>query len=290
MLSKNSYMKHFFNSLFLIFLINIFVTGLLYYFLVTQAKEHMYTDNINNAKYSFSRTNEFIRRHIEHYKDNINSLEKSFSFKDYLQSGKKENLIENMKIIINSNKPIFQIRFLDKNGFEKIRIDRDNSGKVFIVDQLQNKSKRYYFTKTASLEKGEFYISNLDLNIENGEIEIPYKPTIRISKPVFKDGEFQGILILNYFAQEIIDNIKNLKRFDVYFMDKNSNFFLHPDPEKNFSSQLGKNHKVVDDIPDIFKIIKNDNIDKKHIYYVNKVTQTDDSFFYYIFFKRSYLQ
>ncbi len=279
MLNKNSYMKHFFSSLFLIFLINIFVTGLLYYFLVIQAKEHMYLDNVDKAEYNFLKTDEFISSQLEHYKDNLDSLENSISFKNYLEGGEKEKLVENMKIIIDSNKKLFQVRYLDKDGFEKIRIDRDNRGKVFIVDQLQNKSKRYYFTKTASLKKGEYYISNLDLNIENGKIEIPFKPTIRISKPVFRNGSFDGILILNYLAQEIIDNIKDLERFDVYFMDKNSNFFLHPDPRKNFSSQLGKNYKVVDEIPNIFRIIKNKSLDKNRIYYVNKMTRTDNNFF-----------
>jgi PAS domain S-box-containing protein len=279
MLNKNSYKKHFFSSLLLIFLINIFITGLLYYFLVTKAKENIYIKNIDEAQYNFQKTQMFIKRHIAHYKNNLDSLEKSSSFKEYLKGGTRDKVIENMNLIIESNKPIFQIRYLDKEGLEKIRIDRDNNGRVFRVEKLQDKSKRYYFTKTASLKRGEYYVSNLDLNIENGQIEIPYKPTIRISKPVFQNGEFKGILILNYLAWEIIEKINNLRNFNVYFMDNNLNFFLHPDKKKCFSSQLGTNLKVEQEIPNIFKIINNGSLDKNNVYYVNKVTSTDDDFF-----------
>jgi len=50
--------------------------------------------------------------------------------------------------------------------------------------QLQKKADRYYFAATMALKPGGLYLSPLDLNIENGRIEVPIKPMIRIATPV----------------------------------------------------------------------------------------------------------
>jgi PAS domain S-box-containing protein len=47
----------------------------------------------------------------------------------------------------------------------------------------------------------------LDLNIEQDKIEEPYKPMLRIATPIFEGKEKKGILILNYLAQEIINEL-----------------------------------------------------------------------------------
>ena len=49
---------------------------------------------------------------------------------------------------------------------------------------LQNKKDRYYFQDTMTLEKGQIFISKLDLNMENGVLEQPIKPMLRLGTPV----------------------------------------------------------------------------------------------------------
>ena len=83
-----------------------------------------------------------------------------------------------------------QIRFIDMEGNEVIRINYDPDGSL-LVDQadLQNKKDRYYFTDTMNLKKEKIYISKLDLNVENNVIEDPIKPMLRISMPYFGQGK-----------------------------------------------------------------------------------------------------
>ncbi|MEJ1963415.1 MAG: hypothetical protein WDO56_18410 [Gammaproteobacteria bacterium] len=50
---------------------------------------------------------------------------------------------------------------------------------------LQNKADRGYFQRASTLAAGELYISAFDLNIENGQVEQPLKPTLRLAMPVF---------------------------------------------------------------------------------------------------------
>ena len=45
----------------------------------------------------------------------------------------------------------------------------------------------------------------MDLNVENGKIEQPLKPMIRVGTPIFsKNGKKAGILLLNYFAENLL--------------------------------------------------------------------------------------
>jgi hypothetical protein len=99
-----------------------------------------------------------------------------------------------------------QIRWIDLNGQERMRVNRNRRAfSVVPEDQLQNKARRYYFADTLKLNRGEFFISPLDLNIEQGKIETPRKPMIRIGTPVFdRAGKKQGILILNYLAENML--------------------------------------------------------------------------------------
>ncbi len=102
-----------------------------------------------------------------------------------------------------------QIRFLDEKGMEIVRVNYGD-GKPYVVSEkdLQFKGKRYYFMDTFTLNKGEVFVSPLDLNIERGKIEKPLKPMIRFGTPVFDSmGRKRGIVLLNYFGAIMIDNI-----------------------------------------------------------------------------------
>lgn len=115
--------------------------------------------------------------------------------------------------IFADNKHLYdQIRYIDQNGNEKIRINFAQNGSVIVPDSgLQNKKDRYYFTETAKLDKGQIYISKLDLNVENNQVEKPDKPMIRLATPVFdRNNDFQGIIILNYYGKYLLDVFDNL--------------------------------------------------------------------------------
>ena len=111
---------------------------------------------------------------------------------------------------IKSNNKYDQLRLLNSSGMEIVRANY-NEGVPDICPQdcLQDKSDRYYFRESVNIPEGNIYISPLDLNVENGEIEQPLKPMIRLAIPLYSDsGSSEGIIILNYLAQAIINNLK----------------------------------------------------------------------------------
>ncbi|MEJ2395781.1 MAG: cache domain-containing protein, partial [Candidatus Thiodiazotropha sp.] len=100
-----------------------------------------------------------------------------------------------------------QIRFLDRNGIESLRINYNHAqANIVPPGKLQSKRHRYYFKDVIGLPPGSIYVSPLDLNIENHQIELPVKPVIRFATTVSnaKDEKI-GVMLLNYLAEELLD-------------------------------------------------------------------------------------
>ena len=113
-------------------------------------------------------------------------------------------------LIFATQKKIYdQVRFIDKNGMEQIRINYNNGNPSIVpTEKLQFKGGRYYFEDTFRLPLNEVFVSPFDLNVEQGAIETPLKPMIRFGSPVFNDQrEKVGIVILNYLGKQILDDI-----------------------------------------------------------------------------------
>lgn len=142
-------------------------------------------------------------------------LLQSNSFQEYLatpSSRTTKNLQDAFSVFANQRRLYDQIRFIDTQGMERIRVDFDNARVIQVSDEnLQNKSSRYYFKKSMLLQRGDIFVSKLDLNIDNGVIEVPHKPVIRFAISVFDaKGQRRGILVLNYLAQRMLDHFDEL--------------------------------------------------------------------------------
>jgi signal transduction histidine kinase/CheY-like chemotaxis protein/HPt (histidine-containing phosphotransfer) domain-containing protein len=133
-----------------------------------------------------------------------------------------------------------QIRILGNDGMELVRINYNNGHPAPVpVDKLQNKANRYYFRDSLPLKNGEIYVSPFDLNIENKKIEIPLKPMIRVSTPVYDDaGHRIGIAILNYLGQRIVDRLDgggNSNDGPTMLLNEDGYWLASPSPGKNWA-------------------------------------------------------
>lgn len=91
-----------------------------------------------------------------------------------------------------------QIRVLDTNGQEIVRINQGTDGHIVSEELLQDKSGRDYFKQTKQLKDGQYYLSDISLNQEHGKISLPRKSVIRIVTPIVSKRQKQGILVINY--------------------------------------------------------------------------------------------
>ncbi|MHA1746024.1 MAG: hypothetical protein ACTSWW_08485, partial [Promethearchaeota archaeon] len=156
-----------------------------------------------------------------------------------------------------------QIRFLNVTGYEKIRVDNNATEEsVYNVPDLQNKSQRYYFTGTMQLNMGEMYMSQLDLNQEYGQIQVPFLPVLRMALPLFsEEGDRKGILIINVnfnFFFDIITNI--LVTHEISFIDsKGFYFFNFHNQSEDWGQPINLNHtewNVQQKSPELYSILQ----------------------------------
>ena len=135
-------------------------------------------------------------------------------------------------LAFSARKKIFdQIRYIDLNGDEQLRINRMDGHPERVAESLlQNKANRYYFTNTIALPEDHVYVSPMDLNIENGEIEIPLKPTLRLSTPVRNpQNETTGLIVINYLGDDLFRQIRQIiaNNTGSFFMLNENGYWLY---------------------------------------------------------------
>lgn len=197
-------------------------------------------------------------------------LSESNLLRKYIRKSSKQNRtnVEELFFSFSNRKKIYdQIRFFDLSGKEKIRINFNNGIPSIVPNhKLQNKGDRYYFKNSIALSKGNIFISQFDLNVENGKIEEPIKPMIRFGILVYdSDNNKQGVVVVNYLGERLLDNfldldsnsvsqtmLLNKEGFWLYNADKESEwgFMYKTKVHKNIQSKFEK---------EWIKISNNDN-------------------------------
>ena len=129
---------------------------------------------------------------------------------DYLSTSSANDLRRAVTraIFVSKDNPDYdKVRYIDENGREVFRINWN--GTVVPPLQLQDKADRPFFQKANALQPGQVYISNFDLNEDNGVIERPIKPTLRLAVPLFDaQGRHRGIYVINYRAANIFNQLR----------------------------------------------------------------------------------
>lgn len=164
-----------------------------------------------------------------------------------------------------------QVRLLDHDGKEIVRINATENGPVIVPPEaLQDKSDRYYFSDLRKLQKGEIYLSPLDLNVEYGEIETPYKPTLRLAAPIVDDhGDNRGFIVINYqgkyllqlFRKAFFSNTTADSDFAHYgqpmILNQEGYWLLSPNPAHEWGFMLGHGRNFGNRFPDAWNVLNN---------------------------------
>ncbi len=208
---------------------------------------HVISSLIQQNESQDSNTAFLVDNYMDEIVENLKLIRDADEVQLYLNSPHEAPLseVEAMfqRVMVNKN-DYDQLRLLDSTGNEIVRVDNLSETQVHLTtkDALQFKGNRYYFQETQTLQHNEVFISPLDLNMENGDVEIPYKPVVRFATPLFNQNNvFQGILIINYKAEYFITLLEEHKAHEgldnywFYIVNKNGEFILHHDENNNFS-------------------------------------------------------
>ncbi|WP_456297047.1 diguanylate cyclase [Vibrio sp. AK197] len=181
---------------------------------------------------------------FERSANTLNAIRQSNSFKQFFigQPSSKQAVEGMMLAIARSQNDIMKARYIDENGREVVRIERENLGRPAQVvndAQLQEKDHRYFFYESINRPANQIWFSDIDLNMEHGAIEQPYKPTFRAVLPLNIDGQFKGILIINYFMQPLLDTFANTSLYHIILADIAGETLIHYDSARNWSRFSG---------------------------------------------------
>ena len=202
----------FFTNPFLISLLTPFLFAAVFFYFETTRLEN---ETLNYAKNAITNQKKLLTHKLQGVAKDLNYLAENILLRQYLDNP----LHEHQKILgeefahFSRSKGIYdQIRLIDTDGNEIVRVNYDadtQSAKQVDQSLLQNKKDRYYFKESIGLNPQEIYLSKLDLNVEHGKVEEPYKPMLRFARPVIDTkGETRGILILNYLADDMLTPLR----------------------------------------------------------------------------------
>ncbi|MCD6323059.1 MAG: diguanylate cyclase [Clostridiales bacterium] len=187
--------------------LSVFLMGILT-LVEVQKKNRMSQSIVDNEKNNVANQTSVLAEELNSVLSDLRYLRESFQIS--MDKNEKHETIANEWRVFSKNKRIYdQIRYIDESGEEVIRVNYSDKGAYIVENEyLQNKSDRYYFKDSVNLDKNTIYISPFDLNIENGMVEVPIKPMIRVSTPVYDNlGDVKGVIILNYLAHNVLDKI-----------------------------------------------------------------------------------
>lgn len=160
------------------------------------------------------------------------------NIKSNILSPSEKEHIEDLLLQFLLYKPYYtQVRFINTEGMEVIRVNHDADG-IYLVEEskLQNKKDRYYFSDIMALELDGIYISELDLNIENGVIQMPKQAVLRVGTQIIVNGEVIGIVILNYEADLLVNSFMSIHQrennnYTHYIINQEGHYLFHDNTE-----------------------------------------------------------
>ncbi|MBI9099352.1 MAG: diguanylate cyclase [Spirochaetaceae bacterium] len=180
--------------------------------------------------------------------DDLILLENEEKVKTYFMEKNSESLqqLESSLLFFSKIRRVYsQIYFFDEKGNEIIRIYKDNM------------PERYSFMNINQMQKGELYISPLDLSRKNGPLSSPSQPIVRFGMAVFSsDGKRQGMILLDYNAKYKVE------KFNHHFASTETvNYAIIRFDGKYISGFDGlktgnENLSFADDFPDLWSLME----------------------------------
>ena len=219
---------------------------------------------LKNAKDLSRKKEEIVKNFIKDSKSIISATSDSKIFNDFITSNNNEYQYEKNELkdlfltLMSSNNNFMQFRYINEDGQEIIKVERktrSNKAQIIPESLLQNKSNKYYFNESKYANKNEVWFSRVELNMENGEIELPYKPTIRAIQPIYTNDKFKGIIIINYFTDNLIEELSHEPMFKITLTDnlgfiiashdKSKNWGFYQDDKYNIGSEYEKEYRNI---------------------------------------------
>ena len=234
----------------------------------------------NNNRYALTQNIKSIEKHFKEriyfYNLSIKALASNKLLQEYISNGRNKKELQDLFLHMQRSLPdIFQIRYLDANGMEKIRVDGQAASlfgsaaqsRIVEEEKLQNKFSKDYFEHFIDLEAFEVGLSSINLNKDFGKITLPKEPTVRMGLPVFgKSSSVQGVLIFNISLRNLFQSLNDDTLFKVSIADGNGKYLLHSNPSYGLIGDQS-DYTLQDEFPYLhMSILSSDHFEHNNIF------------------------
>ena len=226
----------------------------------TQALTELVTEKMENQ---VANTGENIVKFLENSAGDIVFLSKTPPIQGIVRSRENNGIdkqgnssykdwVERLEVhflgTMDMNPYYYQIRYLDENGQEMVKIKRENQQlRKFTTKEMQTETETSFFRQTLNLQNGNIYISAVELNKEKGKIQIPYTPIVHCSTPIYSpDGKKKGMIVADILADYFFKNIDkiNLNKIgQAFVVDRNGTYIYNSD--KSQEKELNLEEKKI---------------------------------------------
>lgn len=188
---------------------------------------------VQNTKEIIIKTENELNRFLINGVELLTILYDNLYFQDYLNASNsalrsylREDVISIFSIMVQSNKNILQMKYIDADGDEKIKIYKEKKKVISASDEnLLNKKDLYHFQH-----------SQISINPFYSEIQYYEKfenPTIKAIMPIFIDDAFTGILEIDFDIHTLIESITSSSVYNVLLFNDYGYSIMSPYPMNN---------------------------------------------------------
>lgn len=209
-----------------------------------------------------------IQKQLQRSMSDLLFLADSNEIKEYLATGDPKTLrdLEGELIIFSRGIRLYdQIRFLDETGMEQARVNYANGSPQAVPRSgLQPKGDRTYFAESIVLKPGDIYFSPMDLNVEQGKVEEPLKPMLRLATPVTNaSGNRKGIVVLNVFGARLLDDFRSATadiRSSAMLLNSDGYWLVSPDAADEWGFMFKRETTLAKKHPVAWELIRNSDV------------------------------
>jgi len=240
----------------IIYIVSIlFLTLAIYYTFEQFGKGNVNRVTIENLQKKHKEKNIFINSFFDQYITTIKALQDDILINKYINNQIDTQEIESLFLTIKKSLPCaIQVRYIDTNGDERVRIDgtplklfkEKAISKIVPQNQLQNKKDETYFKKFISLSKNEIGISHINLNREHGTVEKTKKPVIRFGVTIFdKNNIKKGFIVINVCLRTFFKQLEQATLYHIYLIDEQGRFLKHNNPQYGLISDSFESYTLL---------------------------------------------
>ncbi|MEX2303016.1 MAG: ATP-binding protein [Bryobacterales bacterium] len=190
-----------------------------------------------------------IRGVVRSHEDGVDPLER---LPERVWQGRLASIFEAK---MRATPQYLQIRLIgqQEGGREITRVERLEDGIAVVVDaKMQQKGDRPYFQEAIRTPRGSVYLSDIELNEEEGKIVIPEIPVLRAAGPVYlPDGRLFGIVVINKDMRQRFERMREILAggYSLFLFNERGDLLMHTNAEHLFVLPAHSGSRLEDRFP-----------------------------------------